>query len=261
MCNATGNSKSGRISLPIIAVKARASPSDDYVVVQALLDSGSNNSFVTEDLVRKLKLTGTEQTLTLTTLDRQDRQIQTTAVNLEIAAVNTSTFVTLDNVYTRRDIPIKEANMGTTHDINKWSHLRDLRLPPASKGIVKLLIEQDNPELLLPREVRLGDPGDPYATRSSLGWTINGPLGLPRNDRRGIKRHAPSNFIAMDGNHDTLHEQVECFWKVNDWRALLNERPGMWVEDRHAVHIVHMWHLRVILCDKVFKNVLADVYW
>lgn len=41
----------------------------------------------------------------------------------------------------------------------------------------------------------------------------------------------------MDGSHDTLHEQVERFWKVDDWEALLNERPGMSVEDRHAVNI------------------------
>ena len=231
MCNATGNSKFGRISLPTIAVKARASPSDDYVVVHALLDSGSTNSFVTEDLVRKLKLRGTKQNLTLTTLDRQDRQIQTTAVNLEIAALDTSTFVTLDNVYTRKDIPIKEVNMGTAQDINKWPHLRDISIPAVDAKNVMLLIGQDNPDILLPREVRNGNRGEPYATRSLLGWTINGPLGLEYDKCR---RHVTSNFVTMD---DTLQKQAETFWKVDDWEAILDEKPSMSIEDRQAIDI------------------------
>ena len=231
MCNATGNSKFGRISLPTIAVKARASPSDDYVVVHALLDSGSTNSFVTEDLVRKLKLRGTKQNLTLTTLDRQDRQIQTTAVNLEIAALDTSTFVTLDNVYTRKDIPIKEVNMGTAQDINKWPHLRNISIPAVDAKNVMLLIGQDNPDILLPREVRNGNRGEPYATRYLLGWTVNGPLGLEYDK---CQRHVTSNFVTMD---DTLQKQVETFWKVDDSEAILDEKPSMSIEDRQAIDI------------------------
>ena len=231
MCNATGNSKFGRISLPTIAVKARASPSDDYVVVHALLDSGSTNSFVTEDLVRKLKLRGTKQNLTLTTLDRQDRQIQTTAVNLEIAALDTSTFVTLDNVYTRKDIPIKEVNMGTAQDINKWPHLRNISIPAVDAKNVMLLIGQDNPDILLPREVRNGNRGEPYATRYLLGWTVNAPLG-PEYDK--CQRHVTSNFVTMD---DTLQKQVETFWKVDDSEVILDEKPSMSIEDRQAIDI------------------------
>ena len=167
----------------------------------------------------------------MTTLDRQDRQIQTTAVNLEIAAVDTNTFVTLDNVYTRRDIPIKEANMGTAHDINKWSHLRDICIPTADARNVMLLIGQDNPDILLPREVRSGNQGEPYATRSLLGWTINGPLGLANDTCR---RQATSNFVTMD---DTLQRQVETFWKVDGWEATLSEKPSMSIEDHQAIDI------------------------
>ena len=70
--------------------------------------------------------------------------------------------------------------------------------------------------------------------RSILGWTINGPLGFPCGDRRGRRHRATSNFIAMDV---TLQEQVERFWKVDDWEALRNERPDTSVEDRQAVDI------------------------
>ena len=151
-------------------MKARATPSDYYVDVLALLDSVSTNSFVTEDLLRRrLQLKGTKQTLALTTLDRQDRQVQTTSVHLKIAAIDSSAFVTLDSVYTMRDIPIKEVNMGTAQDISKWLHLRDICIPTADATYVMLLIGQDNPYSLLPREVRRRKRGDPYATTSLLG--------------------------------------------------------------------------------------------
>ena len=95
----------------------------------------------------------------LTTLDRV-AEIETTTVNLQI-----STFTPLRNVYTRNNIPIHECNVADSRDVERWSHLQGICLPSASKD-VEILIGQDNSDLLLPREVRTGDPGDPHATRS-----------------------------------------------------------------------------------------------
>ena len=94
-----------------------------------------------------------------------------------------------------------------------------------------LLIGQDNPDILLPREVRNGNRGEPYATRYLLGWTINGPLGLEYDK---CQRHVTSNFVTMD---DTLQKQVETFWKVDDWEAILDEKPSMSNEDSQPIDI------------------------
>ena len=202
MCNTTDD----RIALPVVPVEVRASATGERFIVHVLLDSGSTNTFVTEELADQLNLHGKRQSLELTTLDRV-AQIQTSTVSLDISAVGGSTFAPLHNVFTRKAIPIRESNIGAPRDVDRWPHLRDLRLPPASKGLVKLLTGQDNPELLIPREVRLGDPGDPYATRSSLGWTINGPLSKPRNDRRGTQRHATSSLD--EGCHKVTHSSPQ----------------------------------------------------
>ena len=78
-------------------------------------------------------------------------QIQTSTVSLEILAVCGSTFAPLHNVFAGKTIPIRESNIGSPRDVDRWPHLRDLRLLPANKGMVKLLIGQDDPELVLPR--------------------------------------------------------------------------------------------------------------
>ncbi len=43
--------------------------------------------------------------------------------------------------------------------------------------IVTILIAQDFPEALMPLEIKRGDKGSPYPVRSTLEWSVNGPLG------------------------------------------------------------------------------------
>jgi hypothetical protein len=211
-------------------VKVRAPESDRHVVVHALLDSGSTNTFSTRHLANQLGLKGEEQSLRLTTLDRQDSEVKTTAINLEIASLDNDTFFPLDNVFTRDMIPIKEDNIAVVQDLREWSHLSDLDTPSAITEVM-LLIGQDNPDILLPREVRSGAPGAPYATRSLLGWTINGPLGLDYNQH---KQSVTANFIGVD---ETLTKQVERFWKVDDFDSIADQKSTMSIEDQHAVEV------------------------
>ena len=77
MCNTTTEDK---IALPVVLVEVRASATGECIVVQALLDSGSTNTFITEELSEQLSLNGEQQSLELTTLDRV-AQIQTSTVS------------------------------------------------------------------------------------------------------------------------------------------------------------------------------------
>ena len=46
---------------------------------------------------------------------------------------------------------------------------------------VGLLIGSDAPEILEPKQVIPSQNGGPYATRTTLGWVVNGPLGKITN--------------------------------------------------------------------------------
>jgi len=54
-------------------------------------------------------------------------------------------------------------------DLQRWPHLPDLRLPPAARGDVLLLIGADVPEEFWTLEERRGKRGEPYALRAILG--------------------------------------------------------------------------------------------
>lgn len=231
MCNATGAGIVSKIALPIVPVKARKSPEDEPIVVYALLDNGSTSTFITEELASRLKLEGELDTLTLTTLEREKSMMKTSVVDLQIAPMESNTFTPLENVYTKATIPISEAHIGSPEEVRKWPHLQDIEIPMVESKSVMMLIGQDNPELLLPHELRKGSAGQPYATRTTLGWTINGPLGIVHTESR---KHATAHFVGVERS---LEDQVKKFWNLEDYESLVSNKNGMSVEDHQAIEI------------------------
>ena len=62
--------------------------------------------------------------------------------------------------------------------MDKWPYLKDINLPNIDAE-VELLMGSDVLKALEPQEVKRSEDGGPYAVRTLLGWTINGPLGRP----------------------------------------------------------------------------------
>ena len=66
--------------------------------------------------------------------------------------------------------------MVTKWEVNQWPCLRDLSISQARASDDKLLISQDCPQALVPLSMALGTEGEPFAVRTCLGWTVNGPI-------------------------------------------------------------------------------------
>ncbi|KAK3752073.1 hypothetical protein QZH41_005572 [Actinostola sp. cb2023] len=82
-------------------------------------------------------------------------------------------------------------------------------LPQINSTDIDLLIGNDVPKALEPKQVKESQDGGPYAIRTLLGWTINGPLG-----RKGVSNRT-SNRIEADV---LLNEQFKqyCNMEFND---------------------------------------------
>ncbi|KAJ8050539.1 hypothetical protein HOLleu_03781 [Holothuria leucospilota] len=79
-------------------------------------------------------------------------------------------------VYAIANFPELRNSVPSRADVLKWDHLKVLKVPQVSHSGVTLIIGQDVPDALVPLNVRNGRHGEPYATRTVLGWTLNGPL-------------------------------------------------------------------------------------
>ena len=222
--NSYVNSDRLHVVLPIVPVKIRIPNTTQEIETYALLDSGSTNTFCSQELVRQLGLKGHQTTLSLTTLEKQDSVAVTEVVSLEISDVDGQESIQLPHVYVKEHLPVPMENIPRQQEMN-WPHLNDIRLPEITHGGVTLLIGQDVPDALVPLEIRRGQKGQPYATRTLLGWTLNGPTNLARCQKA---------IVQFEHADQQLEKQVERFWTMDD-HAVLDEPNQMSINDREVV--------------------------
>jgi hypothetical protein len=73
--------------------------------------------------------------------------------------------------------------------IDGYPHLEGIECPVGVS--VDVLIGQDHANALIPLDVRKGKIGDPFATRTLFGWSLNGPTNASNTSSRVI-----ANFIS-----------------------------------------------------------------
>lgn len=204
VCDSIG-AGSLRVALPIVQVAVTTVGGDKVVTTGALLDSGSTNTFCSSRLAQELGVKGERVQLSLTTLESHGSIVDTEKVSLRISDIEGNNMMDLPCVFTRSQLPVHTGNLPQPEDISRWEHLSDIELPCLSVDRIGLLIGQDVPMALIPRELRTGGPEAPYAVKTPWGWTLNGPLG------GSVTRQASVNFTQLDRN---LEQQVKQFWEM-----------------------------------------------
>ena len=215
------------VCLPVISVTV-----NDKCNTLALLDSASTNSFCTKKLIDSLGLKGTIKTYVLSTLSQSDEMKSAEVVNLHVNSCDQSNMIKLSQVYVVDKIPSSVPALS----VDQYSHLSDLPLALANDE-VQILIGQDNADALLPLEVRRGRPGEPFAVRTPLGWSLNGPVTTTRQ----IKQRVVNHFVSTSCQ---VEDEVNRLWSIeNDVRG---DKVGLSVEDKQ-VH--DLWNREVNLID------------
>ena len=145
----------------------------------------------------------------------------TEVVNFVVQSRDDGETIQMNNVFVVDNIPATNPVV----DVGKYPHFRNVSLSH-DHGPVEILIGQDHADALLPLEVRKGKIGDPYAVRTKLGWSLNGPLSTAEC----INKKVVSNFIcANDAKGD-----LERLWDIERDVAHC-DKTGMSVEDKKVV--------------------------
>ena len=175
-CSVTGAGRP-RTGVAIVPVKVKRKCNDTTIIKDAFLDSGSSSTFYKESLMKQLGIDGLKTRISMTTLEKKGSLVDSFLVgDLIISDLDENNFIALPVLYTRTKISFKKDDIPTQEDINLWPHLREVYLPNVSAEI-GLLIASDVPEALDPLEGKNSEHGGPYASRTRIGWVVNGPLG------------------------------------------------------------------------------------
>ena len=134
----------------------------------ALLDTGSSSTFCSKRLLNQLKLQGTKISYKLRTLN-DSKNSCSDVVEFQMSSEDGTKCLYMNNVLVVDSIPVENSRIS---DVSKYNHLKDLTFAHESEA--DILIGQDNSAALVPLEVRTGPVGAPFATRTLMGWSLNG---------------------------------------------------------------------------------------
>lgn len=144
------------------------------LVTYAFLDPGSSASFCTEALLNRLNLTGRRPDTLLRTVGQEKVVGSHIVTDLEVAGLDTDCVCELPAMFTQKCMPVHQGNIPRQEDLLKWLHLEHVKITEIDSGVD--LIGTNVPKALEPWEVVRSVDGGPYAVRTMLGWTVNGPL-------------------------------------------------------------------------------------
>ena len=104
----------------------------------------------------------------------ENAPVECSIVSLEITDLAGNCDINLPMMYSRPSLPLPREAIGKQEDVNRWPYLSGVEIQSINAEI-GLLIGSDVPQALQPCEIRQSQNGGPFATRTVLGWVLNGP--------------------------------------------------------------------------------------
>lgn len=170
---------------PIIPVYVHSKDNPNLkLLVYCCIDTQSNTSFVSREILHALKHKGVPTTLSLSTMSHQSEKVRCERVGgLVITSLDKHTEIKLPYTYTRDSIPVDSNHIPTYDRVKQFPHLRfleDKLLNTSSDIPVGLLIGYDVPRAQIPYDVVLPKQigiYSPFAVKYCLGWSVIGSSG------------------------------------------------------------------------------------
>ena len=189
------------ISMCVVPVRVKHHNSKNEVTTFALLDSCSQGTFATDDLLQRLNISGVETSISIKTLNgNQNVKSQLTdglLVSKQTVSKNDKVqWLKLPKVFSRKEIPVDQAEIATPEKLTKWKYLNCVAEKIASDDSISvdLLIGANCTEALEPVSVISSQDGGPYALETALGWCVVGPI----EDNGKGKKVINCNRIAVE---------------------------------------------------------------
>lgn len=162
-------------------------------------------SFCTE----RLNLTGKTLDILLRTMGQEKVEDRYMWSDLEVAGLKSNNFCDLPEIFTQKSMPVHRGNIPQTQDLQRWPHLRHIQIPEIAAD-VDLLIGTNVPQVLEPWEVIRAVDGGPYAIKTILGWTVNGPLrGDIQMDNQCLQPDVTVNCISVARLDELWEKQLK----------------------------------------------------
>ena len=206
---------------------------DRSLKVNALLDEASTKTYLNSDVAAELGLHGRTEKVAVNVLNGQIETFETKPVSFNLVSIDHKVNMNVTAYTANRvtgDMPVIHWNNYSS----KWSYLRKLDFPvPTKKPIVDILIGLDCLELHSAIEEVRGQPGEPVARLTPLGWTCIGNPNTSETAR--LETHfACTYFIRGQSEIEEVNSNLKRFWEIEE-ASPLNPTPIVQMQDQLAL--------------------------
>ena len=182
--------------------------------VNALLDDASTKTYLNSDVASELNLQGKLQKIKVSVLNGQVETFETLPVDCIIESLDGKVQVKVTAFTTGRVTGSMKA-FDWNLCAEKWPHLRGLQFHKLGpRPVVDVLIGLDCADLHFSfRDIR-GEPGQPVARLTPLGWTCIGPTDDGQQDYEQTN-FARTYFVTDETDVSDVNVMLRKFWEID----------------------------------------------
>ena len=181
--------------------------------VLAFFDEGSTISLIDRGLAKIIGVTGVKSSIVLSGVNDTDLNVKISSkVNCSISSSYFSKFHKLNGIFVVEGLSLPIQSLGL--DILDYDHLRNLDIKTYSSESPKILLGQDNWELIVSREVRVGPLGSPAASLTLLGWVVHGSHASKQPEKHSLLHIGVLGDDKKSQDDFELHELVKNYFSL-----------------------------------------------
>ncbi|XP_070526174.1 uncharacterized protein [Cardiocondyla obscurior] len=209
-------------------------PSGRELRVRALIDQGSEMTFVSESITNVLRLKRVRCPVTVSAVGGQSAGTYQFASSLSISPVGLQSVSIQVLALILPKLTSYSPRCAT--DLSSLSHLHGLKFAdenPTGGEPINVILGADVYNEIILSGLKRGAPGQLIAQNSIFGWILSGPIESRDSNARCASHHvriAAHHAFAQDNDAIDLADALERFWKCEE----PPERHATSVEDEHC---------------------------
>ena len=206
------------------------------VTVNALLDDASTVTYVHTSIATRLGLSGKRQRTTVSTLNGKLETFETMPVDIGLRSVDGNLKQTITAYTTDKSVTGDLRAVDWLEEASNYPHLREIPFPAVGEhDTVDMLIGSDQVQLHVSTRDVIGEPGQPVARLTPLGWTCVGKLRAPNSKQTQGPQPNRSYYVGGDKSIAGVEQALQQFWKVDSCGVETdNAAPGPTSADEAA---------------------------
>ncbi|XP_036347102.1 uncharacterized protein LOC118756446, partial [Rhagoletis pomonella] len=185
---------------------------NNYIDTFAFLDEGSSVTLMEEEIFQQLNIAGVPDPLCLRwTGDNTRNEESSVRTSLNISGRYNDKVFNIKGVHTVNHLGLPRQTVDMTRIATDYPYMKGLPIKSYFNAKPTILIGSDNWQLAVPLKIREGSWHQPIATKTRLGWAIQGQRG-GSSSNTWLNIHS----CACKAEYEKLHELVKQHFKLDD---------------------------------------------